>query len=104
MVEAQPLRAQVEAELLVSDGAPELDALAKLGARGDLAALLAEIAADAAEPPLARHRALALIAEFPSPRGRELLTRLKSDAPAPYTRTVAARALERLRAGQDAQE
>jgi hypothetical protein len=96
MVEAEPLRARVEAELLVADGAPQLDALAHMGARADLAAVLADIAGDQAEPPLARHRALALIAEFPSTRGTDLLLRYQS-APNSYTRNVANHALERLK-------
>jgi hypothetical protein len=96
MVAAQPLRARVEAELLVADGAPQLDAVSRMGARPDLAAVLADIAGDEAEPPLARNRALALIAEFPSARGTDLLLRYQA-APNGYTRSVANHALERLK-------
>jgi hypothetical protein len=97
MVEAPALRGRVEAELLVTDGIPQLDALERLGARSDVAVVLAEIALDSEEAPLARHRALALIADFPSPRGQEALERVQRTTPSAYTRAVATRALERMR-------
>jgi hypothetical protein len=96
MVEAAPLRQRVQAELLVQDGAPSVQAIEQLAARSDVGVLLAEIAVDEAEPPLARHRALSLLAQFPSRRGRDVLERVKQTAATPYTRSIAARALERL--------
>jgi hypothetical protein len=96
-MEAAPsLRSRVEAELQVQDGSVSPEAVAALGARVDVAVVLAEIAEDEQAPALARHRAMALIARFPTQRGSDLLERMSRSGATPYTRKTAARALERL--------
>jgi len=94
---APSLRARVEAELQVEDGAPTAESVAAQGARADVAVVLAEIADDDQAPPLARHRAMGLIARFPTRRGADVLERMTLSGATPYTRKTAARALELLR-------
>jgi hypothetical protein len=90
---AAPVRASLLDRLQAHDRAPSPDELVALAPAASLSDALASIVEDAQAPALARNRALAALAHFPSPRATLTLRNMEKNAATPYARRLATRAL-----------
>src|SRR5262249_29787166 len=90
---AAPVRASLLDRLQAHDSAPSPAELVALAPAAELSDALASIVEDAHAPALARNRALAALASFPSPRGNATLANIAAHGATPYARHLAASAL-----------